>query len=126
MVLEFFAGKPRARALFEAASRQILRRFPSAALRVQKTQIAFDDPHGFAYLWMPPLVSRSHPNAPIVLSFVLPYPIESPRLSGVTFVRHDRYTHHMSIDRKDSVDHEVLGWLEEAHGLMRATRRRQG
>ena len=116
-VAEFFSGRPGALPVFERAARQIRARFPGTTLRVQKTQIAFDDPYGFAFIWLPPKRGTC-----ATLSFVLAYPLETPRVPHVTFIRHDRYTHHLPLDETHGVDDEVLRWLEEAHDLMRAMR----
>lgn len=121
-LLEFFDRRPQALPVFERAVKQIRRRHPAATIRVQSTQIALDDPHGFAFFWLPPIVRAGADGEGLVLSFVLPYPLETPRIPHVTFVRHDRYTHHMPIDNQRVLDDEVLGWLEEAHALMRAMR----
>lgn len=119
-MLAFFDQNPQALPVFEKAVKQIRKRFPGAALRVQSTQIAFDDPLGFAFFWLPIQGVNGRPGESCVLSFVLPYPLENPRIKHVTFVRQDRHTHHVHLDSKHGVDSELLGWLEEAHGLMRA------
>ncbi|MDL2205680.1 DUF5655 domain-containing protein [Eubacteriales bacterium OttesenSCG-928-N13] len=120
----FFASQPKAQPVFEAAVRTIRRKFPSVGLRVESNQIAFDDPHAFAYAWLPPGLVNGRPEECVVLSFVLPRAVEHARISNITFVRADRYTHHVPLHVGRTVDQQVLDWLSEAHDLMRSTYRR--
>lgn len=124
-ITDFFRPEPRALPLFEAACDRIFWGFPGATMRVQKTQITFDDPHGFAYIWLPPRKIAGRPEVYIVLSFVLPHQVEHERIAQATFVRADRITHHVLLDAKNGIDPQIMAWLKEAHALMRGMRHKK-
>ena len=117
-IAAFFGARKLALPVFESAARRILKYFPHAQMQIEKTQITFCDPAAFAYIWLPP-VARQKPDDCVVLSFVLPYALDNSRISNVTFVRHDRHTHHLPLTLAHGVDSGALSWLGEAHDLMR-------
>ena len=57
-ILFFFDREPLGLALFELLFERVMARWPSSALRVQKTQITFSDPRGYLFASRPPEARR--------------------------------------------------------------------
>ncbi len=124
-ILEFFEREPRALPLFEAAQTRIEAAFPGAALRIQKTQINFDDPHMFVCCSLPLRRMKGWPEVCVILTFVLPYEVKHERIAVCSPVRVERFTHHVLLTEARGVDAQIIEWLREAHGLMRVMRHRK-
>lgn len=110
---DLFAGRPRARELFEAV-RTLVESLGPCTVAFQKSQVAFRAPRPFAWVWLPQKWVRNRPEGSVTLTFALRRAVGSPRLAEVVEPRPGRFTHHLVIEREEELDEEVTGWLEEA------------
>ncbi len=108
----FFGRMPEALPLYKAIEGAIRGKYPGARIRVQKTQISFSDRRGFAYVWLPVRRMKSRPPVYLILSFGLPFRIDSPRIAEASEPCPDRWTHHVIIASLKDIDEEVLGWID--------------
>ena len=84
---------------------------PDTHIRVQKTQITFENRHGFAFVSLP---RRKVKEPTIVVSFGLSYRVDSPRIWVTTEPYPNRWTHHVLVSDETQLDDELLGWIKEA------------
>ena len=103
--MQFFDRRPRELELYQDFEDKVFAACPETHIRVQKTQITFENRHGFAFVSLP----RRN-----VVSFGLSYRVDSPRIWVATEPYPNRWTHHMLISDESQLDEEVLGWIKEA------------
>ena len=108
---QVFSGSPRGLDLFHAVERMLAQPAPPAT-RATKSQVAFREKRGFAYLWWPGRYVAS--DAPAVLSIALPRQISSDRFKEVLNPSPGVWMHHMELHNEEELDAEVAGWLREA------------
>ncbi len=72
----------------------------------QKTRIAFISRMSFASV---KLARRW-----VDLAFIVPYPIDAPRIRRIELYGPTSFGHHLRLEEVDQVDREVRGWLAEA------------
>lgn len=108
---EVFSGSPRGLELFHAVEAMLAAPTPPAA-RATKSQVAFRERRGFAYLWWPGRYLDS--DVPAVLSIALPRRVESARFKEVANPSPGVWMHHLELLTADDLDREVLDWLREA------------
>lgn len=113
-VLMFFDGRPEEYALYRAVEGCILSRFPETKIKVQKTQIAFSDRYGFAFVSHP---RRKTAQPAILLTLGLARRLNSPRVMHASEPYPGRWTHHFLLSSPDELDGELTGWICEAHGF---------
>ena len=109
--MQFFDRRPRELALYQDFERKVLAACPDTHIRVQKTQITFENRHGFAFVSLP---RRKVQQPTIVVSFGLSYRVDAPRIWVATEPYPNRWTHHMLIADEGQLDDELLGWIKEA------------
>ena len=109
--MQFFDRRPRELALYQDFARKVLAACPDTHIRVQKTQITFENRHGFAFVSLP---RRKVQQPTIVVSFGLSYRVDAPRIWVATEPYPNRWTHHMLIADEGQLDDELLGWIKEA------------
>ncbi len=108
----FFAGRPLARAVFDAV-RDRLGAIGPVEVRVSRSQVAFRRRRGFAFLWLPgQYLPRA--DAEVVLSLGLDHRDPSARFKEVVHPAPGVWLHHLEIRALDEVDDEVGRWLAEA------------
>lgn len=108
---EVFSGSPRGLELFRAVEAMLAAPTPPD-VRATKSQVAFRDRRGFAYLWWPGRYVTS--EVPAVLSIALPRRIGSARFKEVVSPSPGMWMHHLELHTVDELDREVLDWLREA------------
>lgn len=113
-ILQFFDEKPRELALYQALSARMEQAFPSASVKVQKTQISFYGRHLFAAVSLPVRRKKDWPKTCILVTFGLPEPLSSPRIAVATEPYPGRWTHHVVLSDPAQLDEELLGWLRRA------------
>ena len=118
-VLFFFDGHPEEQALYEALFAQMEGRFPDAEVKVQKSQISFYDRHLFAAASLPVRRKKEWPPKCLLVTFGLGYRLESARIAAAVEPYPNRWTHHVVISRREELDEELMGWLEEADQFAR-------
>jgi hypothetical protein len=109
----FFAGTVFG---FEAfiTIRRALDAFGPVQVRTGRSQVAFINQRGFAYLWLPGKWLKK-PDAEVVLSIALSRRLESDRFKEVVHPAKAAWMHHMELHRLSDIDAEVTGWLREAY-----------
>lgn len=110
-VMQFFDRRPRALALYQAFERKVLAACPDTRVRVLKSQITFENRHGFAFVSLP---RRKTPEPAIVVSFGLPCRVDSPRIWQAVEPYPNRWTHHVLVSDETQLDGELLGWIKQA------------
>ena len=108
---EVFSGSPRGLELFHAVEAMLAEPTPPA-VRATKSQVAFRERRGFAYLWWPGRYLDS--DVPAVLSIALPGRIDSARFKEVVNPSPGVWMHHLELHTVDELDREVMDWLREA------------
>lgn len=102
----FFDKAPELLPLYAALEDAILARCPDAQVMVMKSQIAFTVARRFAF--------ASLRGRRLIVTFGLPYRVESPRIWQAVEPYPNRWTHHMILRSKEEIDGALLGWIEEA------------
>ncbi|HSO17172.1 MAG TPA: DUF5655 domain-containing protein [Arthrobacter sp.] len=113
---EVFSGSPRGLELFRTVEALLAAPTPPA-VRATKSQVAFREKRGFAYLWWPGRYVDS--DVPAVLSIALPRRIGSTRFKEVANPSPGVWMHHLELHAADQLDREVLDWLREAREAAR-------
>lgn len=115
-VAEFFDRSPAGLEIYSAVAES----FPvddPPQVRVSKSQIAFRDRRGFAYLWRPDRYLRS--DVPAVLSLALPERADAPRVKEATAIAGGKWMHHIEIHGPAEIDAEVRDLLAAARAAAR-------
>ena len=107
----FFAGKPEELALYEAFRSRLLGEVGEVRVKVSKTQITFSGKYGFAFVSHP----RRKRDRGILVSFGLSHRQESPRIQYASEPYPNRWTHHLLVQRREELDDQLMGWLQEAY-----------
>ena len=116
--LLFFDAHPSALPLFAALEETILRCFPEAQKRVQKTQITYYHRHVFACVSFARVKRKAElPKTWLTLTLGLPYPLDSERVAVKTEAYPGRWTTHFVIASAAELDEKLLAWLEEAYAF---------
>ncbi len=114
-VLQFFEQMPEALPLYVKFEKEILSRVEDVCIKVQKTQITYTNRHVFACVSFAKVrKAKERPPVYIVITFGLACKKESPRIDIATEPYPNRWTHHVLVSRKEEIDEELLGWVEEA------------
>ena len=111
----FFDRMPQALPLYQSLAEKVLAEYPDAQIKVQKSQIAFYDKHNFAFVWLPIRKVKNRPEIYIIVSFVLSYRLDSPRIIESTEPYPNRWTHHVIVQDQNEIDTELMDWMKEAH-----------
>lgn len=122
----FFQKMPQALPVFEAFESKIMQAFPDTAMKVQKTQITFTDNLNFAVASLPLRFTKRHPDALLLVTFVLSHKAEDPRIAITVEPYPDRWTHHVLVSSVSEIDDQLMAWIQEAHAYaqLRATKRK--
>ncbi|MBQ2956200.1 MAG: hypothetical protein IJE08_07050 [Clostridia bacterium] len=118
-ILLFFDRSPESIPLYEALESAILSLFPAASVRVQKTQISFDDPRLFACVSPPRSKIRTEDDPRMIVTFGLAYRLDSPRVQQAAEPYPGRWTHHVPLRNTDEIDTKLMGWITESHAFSR-------
>lgn len=108
---QFFAGSPIGLSLYRRVA-EVVHGAGPAEVRVSKSQIAFRNGRGFAYVWRPDRYLKT--TVPAVLSIALPRPLSSDRIKSVVHASPSVWMHHIELNDLADVDDAVAGWLREA------------
>ena len=113
----FFNGYPKSRSLFDALRGEV-EALGQVALRVGKSQVAFQRKRNFAFAWIPERYLKGQRElAPLVLTLGLRHKNESPRWKEIVEPHPGRFTHHLELRESGEIDEEVRNWLREAWEL---------
>lgn len=120
--LFFFEKSPFCLPVYETFEETILSLFPDASIRVQKTQITFDDPRPFVCVSLTRRKIRDPADAHLVVTLGLPYQSDSPRIWQSVEPYPNRWTHHILL-RPGELDDELISLISEAHAFSRFRKR---
>lgn len=114
--LVFFDGHMEALSLYEAFAGELRRRFPETSTRVQKSQITFSDRHVYACVSFARVRKKAElPEAYIVVTLGLPYPLDSQRVAVKTEPYPGRWTTHLVVGDASELDEEFWAWTAQAY-----------
>lgn len=114
--LMFFNDHTAAIPLYEAFAGELFRRFPATSLRVQKSQITFSGRHVYACVSFARVKRKAElPEAYLVVTLGLPYPLDSDRVAVKTEPYPGRWTTHIVVGDRAGLDDEFWGWIRQAY-----------
>lgn len=114
--LIFFDKHPAAFPLYEAFVKELFEMFPSASMRVQKSQITFSNRYVFACVSFARVKKKAElPDPYIVITLGLSYPLESDRVAVKTEPYPGRWTTHLVISSLPELDNEFYMWVRQAY-----------
>lgn len=113
-VLRFFDGKPRQLALYETLFTRLEEDFPTASVKVQKSQISFYGRHLFAATSLPIRRRKEWPQDCILVTFGLGTRVVHDRIAVAVEPYPNRWTHHVVVAGEDEVDGRLMDWLRAA------------
>lgn len=97
---------------------RILAALPESRIAVQKTQISFRNRRLYACAWLPVRWRvENRPRDYVMLSFFLPYRVESPRVERAVEPYPNRWSHHLLISKAAQIDEEAISWLRESYAF---------
>ena len=114
-IVLFFDKMPQALPLYKMFAEKILAEYPDVQIKIQKSQISFSNKHQFAFVWLPIRKMKNRPDIYIIVSFGLPYCLDSPCIIESTEPYPNRWTHHVIIQDQNEIDTELMDWIKEAH-----------
>lgn len=109
--MQFFDRRPRELELYLDFEGKVRAICPDTHIRVLKSQITFENRHGFAFVSLP---RRKVQEPTIVVSFGLSYRVDSPRIWAASEPYPNRWTHHVLVSDETQLDDELMGWIKEA------------
>lgn len=114
--LVFFEGHMAAVPLYEAFAGELLARFSETSMRVQKSQITFSNRHVYACVSFARVKKKAElPEAYIVVTLGLPYPLDSDRVAVKTEPYPGRWTTHIVVGDPGELDDEFWAWVHQAY-----------
>lgn len=117
--LLFFDPMPQVLSIYDTLRERLLAACPDVEIKVSKTQISFKNPRIFAMVSLPLHRRKGWPEVCLVVSFGLGRQAVSPRIVSSVQPYPGRWTHHTLIEQPESVDDELMAWLDEAYGFAR-------
>ena len=121
-LLFYFDGKPLEHALYAALFQAMEARFPEAAVKVQKSQISFYNRHLFAAASLPVRRKKTWPEHCLLVTFGLPFRLDSPRIAVAVEPYPNRWTHHVVLSQQEEADRELLDWIAAAYDFSQSKR----
>lgn len=112
-LLSFFADRPEEEVLGRSVTQWIVTALPQTTVRVQKTQIIFQNRHVFAALSLPRRAGDRAAHA-LPLTLGLPVRLDTPRVRMTAEPYPGRWTHHLLLSGPQDLDEELLGWVRAA------------
>lgn len=106
----FFAGREDAWALWLRLWEGLSRELAPFEVRVAKTQLSLVSGCLFACVSFP----RARQGGVLLLSFGLPFRVESPRVWQAVEPYPNRWTHHVPLSAARDLDEELIDWLAAA------------
>ena len=123
--LVFFDGHQDALKLYQAFESLLYDTFPGVRKLVRKTQITFSNRYVFACVSFARVKRKPElPRGYMVVTLVLPAPLDSDRVAVRTEPYPGRWTHHIVVSKPEELDRELLSWISAAYDFAEAKRRR--
>lgn len=108
--------------LYEAFKGKLLAAYPNMRIKVSKSQISFYNKHMFAMVSPPTRRRKDWPKEFMMVSFGLPYRIDSPRIAMSVEAYPKRWTHHVIVENEDAIDQTLLAWIDESYSFSESKR----
>ena len=108
---DFFDGRPAGQAIYRAVARYVLA-MDGVSVRATRSQVAFTRRRDFALVWRPGQYVAS--DVPAAVSFALPHPLTSDRITSVAHPSPKAWMHHVELRSPAEFDTELRAWLEDA------------
>lgn len=108
--------------LYETLKQRLAETYPDMKIKVSKSQISFYNRHMFAIVSPPARRRRDWPKSFIMVSFGLPYQVDSPRIAMSVEAYPNRWTHHVIVESANDMDEALLGWIDEAYSFSQCKR----
>lgn len=109
----FFAGHEDAWKLWLILRERLARKLAPFEIRVAKTQLSLVSGCLFACVSFP----RARQGGVLLLSFGLPFRVESPRVWQAVEPYPNRWTHHVPLSDASELDGELTDWLASAQNF---------
>ncbi len=113
--LMFFDAMPCMLPLYELLRAKLDERCPDITAKTGKTQISLRCRYVFAAVSLPWRKVRGWPKEYLLVSFGLPFRLDSPRIAASTEPYPGRFTHHVLLTQPSDLDRLLLDWLESAY-----------
>ena len=117
--LLFFEGAAEGLPIYALLEERLIAAYPDMTVKVQKTQISFYDGCGFG------CVSRPRKGKGLMVTFGLPFRLQSDRVFAVSEPYPGRWTQHVLAESPEDIDGELLGWMDMAHEFALNKRRKK-
>jgi len=111
----FFDRTPQLLPIYQALRNRLIDKYENARIKVSKTQISFRNKHVFAMVSLPLRRIKNAPAVYMLVSFGLPYRLDSPRIVQAVEPYPNRWTHHVLIAHGDDIDAQLMEWLDAAY-----------
>lgn len=114
--INFFTQHQGSYFLYELFQEKLLSSFPETRIKVQKSQISFNNRHLYACVSFLRVKKKVElPENYFVLTLGLPAPLESNRIAAKTEPYPGRWTTHFVISDPSDLDEELFGWIDQAY-----------
>jgi hypothetical protein len=110
----FFDRIPQMLPVYKTLRDKILSKYANVQVKVSKTQISFKNRHIFAMVSLPLCRIKNTPEVYAIVSFGLPYRLNSSRIFHAAEPHPNRWTHHVLIEHDENVDYQLMEWLDAA------------
>jgi hypothetical protein len=111
---KLFVGRPEPLRLFRLVKLYI-ESLGQIETKVTKTQVSFGAKTKFAWVWLPQLWNKKHPENSIALTFAFDHQLTDPQIVESVEPHPGRWTHHVIIEKDADLDVKVRQWLKEAY-----------
>lgn len=111
--------------LYEAFETRILAAYPDVTIKAKATQVSFYNTHAFAWAWPPFRKRKGWPDIYMLVTFGLNHQLVHPRIAESVEPYQNRWTHHVIVQRKEDIDDELMGWIDESYRFSLSKRKRR-
>ncbi len=111
----FYDKAPQMLPIYETLRNRLVEKYGDIQVKVSKTQISFRNKHIFAMVSLPLRRIKNTPKVYMLVSFGLPYRLDSSRVFQAAEPYPNRWTHHVLIENRGDVDAQLMEWLDAAY-----------
>lgn len=112
--IHFFDKMMKSLPLYQIFKSKLLAAAPETKIQVHPRQISFSASRGFAWVWLPNQKTPKREKACLIVSFILPAPLNSPRVEEIANPKPGRWTHHVIVDSPLQINSELMNWILRA------------
>lgn len=114
-ILMLFDKAPGTLPLYMELEKRLTEAYPDVRILVKNTQVSFYNTHAFAWAWPPFRKRKGWPDKYMLVTFGLDHQLVHPRIAESVEPYPHRWTHHVIVQRKDEIDEQLLGWIDESY-----------